>query len=490
MKKVIFLLVFLITGTLLLANKGTYDETKYRNDLLAAANSWVGTPYLFGGGSRNGVDCSHYTYETSKSAGMNGITGKGYVDTAGLRSSGYGKNISYNDLKPGDSILMGASSSGRRVGHVMIVNRVLGNGKVEVIDAAGGSIGKVSVRTINFPPSRYAGVITATDTLIANGYMPVNQNGQVITPPPGSPAGSAAGSSGQDDSQKAKKSDYVVDLDAALRKYVDKFNQGGRIIGPSLIVILTFAMLIGSVYDFVKNRTANLEAIITDFAFELFKFVFFVILINNFWIINNVALSMCFKVAEAFGSKLSSYYVLNEIAGYYAQNVGVLIAEFARQSTGFEAIKNLVTFNMAVYVLLISLIIYTTLIFTYIIFQVTAAVMTYTTGTNYAFILLPAFFNRCVGQYVPNPFSIFFKCVAKLFFTIIIVAINLGILEELSKVLEKSVQSKGIQIWFIKVDWSSFVPAIDVMVLATYATAFTIVAFIMRKSIKMISTSI
>lgn len=488
MKKIIFLLVFFTTGTLLFANKGTYDETKYRNDLLAAANSWIGTPYVYGGGSRSGVDCSHFTWETSKSAGMNGLTGKGYATTENLRNSGLGKNISYNDLKPGDTILMSAGRSG--VGHVMIVNKVLGNGKVEVIDAHGKPINKVSVRTINFPPNRYAGVITATDTLIANGYTPVNQNGQVITPPPGSPAGSAAGSSGQDDSQRAKKSDYVIDLNAALRKYVDKFNQGGRIIGPSLIVILTFAMLIGSVYELAKNRTANLEAIITDFAFELFKFVFFVILINNFWIINNVALSMCFKVAEAFGSKLSSYYVLNEIAGYYAQNVGVLIAEFARQSTGFEAIKNLVTFNMAVYVLLISLIIYTTLIFTYIIFQVTAAVMTYIIGTNYALILLPAFFNRYAGQYVPNPFSIFFKCVAKLFFTIIIVAINLGILEELSKVLEKSVQSKGIQIWFIKVDWSSFIPAIDVMVLATYATAFTLVAFIMRKSIKMISTSI
>ena len=196
-------------------------------------------------------------------------------------------------------------------------------------------------------------------------------------------------------------------------------------------------------------------------------------------------MNLCFKVAEAFGSTLTSYYVLNELVGYYAQNVGVLIGEFSRQAFSFAVITSL-----PVFVITFCLIIYTTLIFTYIIFQVVRAVMTYIIGTNFSLVLLPFYFSRYSGEYIPNPFSIFFKCIAQLFFTILIISISLGILSDLSKFLENTIKSSGIQLWVFKIPTGALTPALDIMALSTYSVAFTIVALIMKKTLKTITTSI
>ena len=483
MKKIFRLLILNLFIIIPVFSKGTIDEAKAREQILNEANKYFGYKYppsLERAAPAGTIDCSHFFYQSLKGAGLNGADGKGYITTAGLRNLKNTKNIPATQLKPGDAILMHPRPGGK-YGHVMIVRKVLPNGQVEIIDSSSGN--GVKVRTINYPPNRYAGAVSVTDMITANGYTPVNSDGTVVTPPAGSSAGSP-GSAG-DDSQKIVKSDYLIDLNAVLKLYVSSFDKGAEAIGTDLIIALTFVFALTFLWEVIKNRVINPEVIIGDFFFELFKFVFFLVVIKNFPAINRTAMNLCFKVAEAFGSTLTSYYVLNELVGYYAQNVGVLIGEFSRQAFGFAIITNL-----PVFVIIFCLIIYTTLIFTYIIFQVVRAVMTYIIGTNFSLVLLPFYFSRYSGEYIPNPFSIFFKCVAQLFFTVLIIAISLGVLSDLSQFLENAIKSSGIQLWVFKIPTGALTPALDIMSLCTYAVAFTMVALIMKKTLRTITTSI
>lgn len=490
MKKLIFYLFFIVS--IISFSEKTCNDTDFRQAMVNYANSQVGKPYSMSGPrvGPTSFDCSGLMSASIKAGGMTSISGKSgdFGTTASGLVNGSGTLIPKNDfssLKPGDMVHFSPYSS-RTTGHVGIVVANLGNGKVEIVDARGREYGVVR-RVVDLRNnSNYLGATSATQILKNNGCTNiVDENGQVVVPPAG------ITTNGIDETQKIiKRENYYIDLDKNLRKYVNAFNKIPQEIGYDLIIILTYIMAIFFIYDIIKNKNNNLDVIFIDFLFELFKFVFFVILINNFHIINNTAINLIFEVAKAFGSTLSDYYVLNDIAGYYAQNVGLLAGEFARQSIGFNALINMATFNLSIYVILTALILYTTLIFTYIIFQMVRAVITYAIGTNFSLILLPGYFNRYVAQYIPNPFSIFFKSLAQLFFSVVIISISMNILKDLSGLLESYAKSYGVQIWFINIDFKKFVPAFDVLALTTYATAYTLIALIMRKTLKTITNLI
>lgn len=489
MKK-LFVLIFLLFSIPLISKQ--VDSTKARQAAVNEAYRWKNQGIIYRWGQ---TDCSHLVLAGYKAAGVNFKTGSAANGRLSQTMfNGIPNKIApgqENLLKPGDAVFFNRNNRGANggVGHVGMVVENPSN------QCGGGPLVLDTYQSKKPPRTKclkdhkgYVGGISMDDMIRANGDTPVNENGQIITPV-GSTTGTG-GSYGTDESQKAVKSDYLVDLDSVLKLYISGWDTGGEGLGTDLIVALTFIFGISFIWDIIKNRVTNLEAIFGDFVFELFKFIFFVVVIKNFPAINRTAMSLCFKVAQAFGSPLTDYYVLNEIVGYYAQNVGVLIGEFSRQSFGFNMITGMIGFSMPVFVIIFCLIIYTTLIFTYIIFQITKAVITYVIGINFALILLPPYFSRYFGEYIPNPFSIFFKCVAQLFFTILIVAISLGILKDLSQVLEKAVQSSGIQVWLFKIPNSAFTPALDIMALCTYAAAFTIVALIMRKTLKTVTTAI
>lgn len=484
MKKLV-ILIFLLFSVPVISKQ--VDSTKARQAAVNEAYRWKNQGIVYSWGK---TDCSHLVLAGYKAAGVNFRTGS----AANGRFSqsmfnGIPNKISpgqENLLKPGDSVFFNRNNRGANggVGHVGMVvenpSKQCGGGPL-ILDTY--QTGKTPRTKCLKDHKGYVGAVSMDDMIRANGDTPVNENGQIITPV-GSSAGGNYNSAG-DDTQKIVKSNYLIDLNAVLKLYVSAFDKGAEAVGTDLIIALTFVFALTFLWEVIKNRVTNLEVIIGDFFFELFKFVFFLVVIKNFPAINRTAMNLCFKVAEAFGSTLTSYYVLNEIVGYYAQNVGVLIGEFSRQAFSFAVITSL-----PVFVIIFCLIIYTTLIFTYIIFQVVRAVMTYIIGTNFSLVLLPFYFSRYSGEYIPNPFSIFFKCVAQLFFTILIISISLGVLSDLSKFLENTIKSSGIQLWVFKIPTGVLTPALDIMALCTYSVAFTIVALIMKKTLKTITTSI
>jgi hypothetical protein len=69
--------------------------------ILAEAKKWEGTPYLYGGDSRSGIDCSHLVYEAINAAGIS----FGYSPTAGLATHPSLRSISMKEMRAGDVLL-------------------------------------------------------------------------------------------------------------------------------------------------------------------------------------------------------------------------------------------------------------------------------------------------------------------------------------------------------------------------------------------------
>ena len=99
-------------------------ELSARNGIANYANNFKGTPYLYGGKSPNGFDCSGLiTHVYNKK----GIALHGNSNSL----SKMGKQVSLNRAKAGDLIFFGSKS---RVSHVAIISQNK-NGILEVIHA-------------------------------------------------------------------------------------------------------------------------------------------------------------------------------------------------------------------------------------------------------------------------------------------------------------------------------------------------------------------
>lgn len=179
-------LMMTIISIISYANKGTLDETAARQSIINKAHSMIGIKYCIGEGCNYNVttDCSHFVMRAvSGVPQLKGVFGKGYADTAAMRSNKYTKKLGLNQLKAGDLIVTSPRTGGR-YGHVMVFLGKNPNGTIKIIDASKG-VGSVKVRDISFPPKNYYGTLSITDVIMANGYTPVNPDGSIVIPPEG-----------------------------------------------------------------------------------------------------------------------------------------------------------------------------------------------------------------------------------------------------------------------------------------------------------------
>ena len=89
------------------------------------ALKYLGTPYVYGGESTGGMDCSGFVYNALKDAGYN----VGRTTAQGYRSQG--TTVSKNNLQPGDLIYYGSNGNATHVGIY------IGNG--QMVHSSGGS---------------------------------------------------------------------------------------------------------------------------------------------------------------------------------------------------------------------------------------------------------------------------------------------------------------------------------------------------------------
>ncbi|MCU7614381.1 NlpC/P60 family protein [Chryseobacterium sp. GMJ5] len=113
-----------------LKNSEIAKAIKHNNtidNILAEASTYLGTPYRFGGTTRNGIDCSAFVLSVfGAAAGLN-------LPRVAASQAQQGDRVEKSNLQKGDLIFF---SHGSRISHVGIVESVTAEGEVKFIHAA------------------------------------------------------------------------------------------------------------------------------------------------------------------------------------------------------------------------------------------------------------------------------------------------------------------------------------------------------------------
>ena len=96
--------------------------------VIEAARSYQGTPYLYGGTTRLGLDCSGLLQLSFGEAGVS-------IPRSSNEQAGWGEPVRATDLQPGDLVFFGAAPGSRTITHVGLVT-VADNEGVDFIHAS------------------------------------------------------------------------------------------------------------------------------------------------------------------------------------------------------------------------------------------------------------------------------------------------------------------------------------------------------------------
>ena len=89
--------------------------------VIETARSYQGTPYLYGGTTRLGLDCSGLLQLSFGQAGV-------AIPRSSNEQAGWGEPVKAADLQPGDLVFFGASPGSRTITHVGLVTVADGDG--------------------------------------------------------------------------------------------------------------------------------------------------------------------------------------------------------------------------------------------------------------------------------------------------------------------------------------------------------------------------
>ncbi|NOQ73773.1 MAG: NlpC/P60 family protein [Crocinitomix sp.] len=100
-----------------------------RDSIVQYAQQLIGVPYLWGGSSKSGFDCSGFVHHVFKHFGIPvSRTSRGYKDK--------GEEVVLTESNPGDVILFtGTNAAVRQIGHVGIILRNA-NGTIDFIHSS------------------------------------------------------------------------------------------------------------------------------------------------------------------------------------------------------------------------------------------------------------------------------------------------------------------------------------------------------------------
>ncbi len=99
-----------------ISSTGSGPRSSIDNKLLDEIDSWIGTPYMYGGNSRSGVDCSAFTQSVYRAVNIE-------LPRTASQQAEASESVNPSELKFGDLLFFNTSGSG--ISHVGIF---IGNG--------------------------------------------------------------------------------------------------------------------------------------------------------------------------------------------------------------------------------------------------------------------------------------------------------------------------------------------------------------------------
>lgn len=116
------------TNRSLKSNTAGKKKSALVENILAKADTYLGTPYQLGGMSRSGIDCSGLLYKVFEENNLN-------IPRRSIEQSQEGRSISVREIKEGD-LLFFATGKDRSVTHSGIVHSVESDGEIKFIHAS------------------------------------------------------------------------------------------------------------------------------------------------------------------------------------------------------------------------------------------------------------------------------------------------------------------------------------------------------------------
>ncbi|MCL2651309.1 MAG: C40 family peptidase [Candidatus Azobacteroides sp.] len=132
MKKFIYIIFCFVSFTSCVTSKQVIQKKNEREakELIEYANKYINVPYLSGGTTAKGFDCSGYVQFVYKKIGYS-------LPRTTQEQSKIGEKVDKKNLEAGDLVFFkGKNSKSREIGHVGIVTKPNKKGKFEFIHAA------------------------------------------------------------------------------------------------------------------------------------------------------------------------------------------------------------------------------------------------------------------------------------------------------------------------------------------------------------------
>jgi cell wall-associated NlpC family hydrolase len=118
------------------------------DELIEYAKEYLGVPYVYGGATPDGFDCSGFTQYVAAHF-------DGYLPHSSSEQYHYGISIEKEELKPGDLVFFETSDDSDEIGHVGIY---IGDGKFIHAPQSGGSVEISNLSNVYFDKQYYGAI--------------------------------------------------------------------------------------------------------------------------------------------------------------------------------------------------------------------------------------------------------------------------------------------------------------------------------------------
>lgn len=132
-KKIPFQLFVLAATIILLSSCASARKARVRNEkvqrVIATARSYTGTPYLYGGTTRAGMDCSGLLLNSFRAIDME-------LPRTSEGQSNIGEKVKLKKVMPGDLVFFATGKRKRKITHVGLVTERRGGNSIRFIHAS------------------------------------------------------------------------------------------------------------------------------------------------------------------------------------------------------------------------------------------------------------------------------------------------------------------------------------------------------------------